>query len=125
MLKSFYIDLLTFVVAIIGTLLAAFNKTGKTISFEEPITFLVGFVVVVMLFLPSLILSLFNKPRARFAFAIYQGFIALLFLGLIPSGFLGFRGGTGASIIGIIGTVICIWSIVVVTNLTKRNKTFY
>ncbi|MBY7141544.1 hypothetical protein KFZ56_00155 [Virgibacillus sp. NKC19-3] len=121
MLKRLSMVLLTLIVALIGVLLAANTKTGETISFEEPILFWIGIGVVIILFLPSLILSIFNNNGARIAFAMCQGFIALLFLGLIPSWFLGFNGGAGASIIGIVGTVVSACSIAVTFFDGKNN----
>jgi len=121
MFKRFLMVLLTMIVAIVAVLIAANNTTGETISFDEPVLFWIGLGTIILFFLPSLFLSFFSNNGARITSIIFQSFIALSFLGLIPAGALDPNGGVWASIIGIVGTIVSICSIAVTFFVGKNN----
>lgn len=113
--------LLTMIVAIVAVLIAANNKTGETISYDEPILFWIGIGTIALFFLPPLILSFFSNNSARITSIIFQSFIALSFLGLIPAIVLDPDSGVWASTIGIIGTIVSICSIAATFFVGKNN----
>ncbi|MBD8028076.1 hypothetical protein H9636_15605 [Ureibacillus sp. Re31] len=122
MFKRFFMVLVTLIIAVGAILLAAKHPTGpNTISYDEPLGLWLSIGIVVILFLPPLILSLFNNLVVRVISAVYQGFVVIAFLGIIPIGFL-FSNNIGVSVIGILGTLVCIGSIVV-TLKNSSNKT--
>lgn len=114
MVKRFSMVFLTMLLAIIAALIAAKHPTGpNTISFDEPGVLWLSVGMLAALFLPPLILSLFNNFALKIISAIYQAFIVLAFLILIPLGFVVPDGGFWVSFIGIAGTIISICSILV------------
>ncbi|GAB2542627.1 hypothetical protein [Gracilibacillus alcaliphilus] len=113
MFKRFLMVLLTLITAIVAVLLAAKNPTGpNTVSYDEPLGLWLSIGMIVVLFLPPLFLSLFNNMVVKIISAVYQGFIVIAFLGLIPIGFF-VQDGVSVGMVGIIGTIISICSIVV------------
>lgn len=120
--KRFSMVFLTMVLAIIALLLAAKYPTGpNTVSFDEPVGFWLSFGMLVALFLPPLILSLFNHVAVKIISALYQAFIVLTFLGLIPVGIM--IPSFWVIIIGALGAIVSICSIIVtiLVGLKKRN----
>lgn len=113
MFKRFSMVLLTLIIAIIATLVAAKYPTGpNTVSFEEPFGLMISLSMIIALFLPPLILAFFNNKGVKIIFSIYQSFIVLAFLGMIPIGFIA-TGSLWISVVGTIGTIVSIFSIIV------------
>lgn len=111
---------LTMVIAIISLLLAAKNPTGpNTVSFDKPLGLLLSVGMLVVLFLPPLFLAFFNQLAVKIISAIYQGFIVLSFLVMIPIGF--FIPSVSVMLVAVLGTIISICSIIV-TILAGRIK---
>lgn len=111
---------LTMVIAIISLLLAAKNPTGpNTVSFDKPLGLLLSVGMLVVLFLPPLFLAFFNQLAVKIISAIYQGFIVLSFLVMIPIGF--FIPSVSVILVAALGTIISICSIIV-TILAGRIK---
>jgi len=77
--------------------------------------------MLVALFLPPLILSFFNHFAVKIISAIYQAFIVVGFLIIIPVGF--FIPNFSVIIIGILGTIVSICSIIVtiLVGLERKN----
>ncbi|MFC4402555.1 hypothetical protein [Gracilibacillus xinjiangensis] len=122
MFKRFFMVFLTMVLAIVALLLAAKHPTGpNTVSFEEPAALLISAGMLVVLFLPPLILSFFNNLAVKVISAIYQGFIVLSFLIMIPIGFIIPSYWVIANAVA--GAVVSIGSIIVtiLVGLKKRN----
>ncbi|MBB4826274.1 hypothetical protein HNO89_003533 [Sporosarcina luteola] len=101
-----------FIAAVIGLKFASKYPTNpyNTISFEEPFVHLFSLGMVVVLFLPPFILAFFQHIVIRIISAFYQGIIAISFLVLIPAGI--FKSNIWVIIIGIIGAILMIGSIV-------------
>ncbi|WP_018931963.1 hypothetical protein [Gracilibacillus lacisalsi] len=111
---------LTMILAIISLLLAAKNPTGpNTVSFDEPMGLLMSVGMLVVLFLPPLFLAFFNQLPLKIISAIYQGFIVLSFLVMIPIGF--FIPSVSVILVAVLGTIISICS-VIVTISAGRDK---
>lgn len=124
MVKRFSMVFLTMVLAIVALLLAAKHPTGpNTVSFDEPEILWLSMGMLVVLFLPPLILSFFNNLAVKVISAIYQAFIVLSFIVLIPIGFIVPSGGFWVSVIGVVGAIVSICSIIVtiLVGLKKRN----
>jgi len=122
MKKRLSMVLLTMMLAIIALLSAAKNPTGpNTVSFDEPESLWLSLVMLIVLFLPPLILSFFNKLVVKIISAIYQSFIVLAFLGLILVGLI--IPSFWVTTIGVVGTVVSICSIIVtiLSGLKTRN----
>ncbi|MUK89284.1 hypothetical protein GMD78_12970 [Ornithinibacillus sp. L9] len=121
MFKRFFMVFVTLILAVVAVLLAAKHPTGpNTISYDEPIGLWLSIGMIVILFLPPLILSLFTSRVVRVVSAVYQAFIVISFLGVIPIGFL-FSNQVGVSVIAVLGSLVSIAS-VVVTLRTNSNK---
>ncbi|MCY7949478.1 hypothetical protein [Bacillus inaquosorum] len=121
MLKRFSLVFLTLIMSIIVVLVAAKNSPGdNVISFDEPIILMISIGIVVFLFIPPLVMSFFGNWVVRIISGVYQCFIVLTFMGLIPIGFL-ILNGFLTILLSIAGTLVSIIS-VVVTLLIGRNK---
>ncbi|WP_066188263.1 MULTISPECIES: hypothetical protein [Gracilibacillus] len=121
MIKRVTMVVLTLLVAIGLILAGAKNPIGTNAnSFDEPWGLWLAIGVVVFFFLPPVILAFFNHIVVKIASAVYQGFIAMSFIVLIPVGFF-VEDGTMISAAGVLGAVISISSIVVtiVAGTTK------
>lgn len=107
--------------SIIVVLVAAKNSPGdNVISFDEPIILMISIGIVVFLFIPPLVMSFFGNWVVRIISGVYQWFIFLTFMGLIPIGFL-IPNGFLTILLSIAGTLVSITS-VVVTLLIGKNK---
>ncbi|MCY7901538.1 hypothetical protein [Bacillus inaquosorum] len=121
MLKRFSLVFLTLIMSIIVVLVAAKNSPGdNVISFDEPIILMISIGIVVFLFIPPLVMSFFGNWVVRIISGVYQCFIVLTFMGLIPIGFL-IPNGFLTILLSIAGTLISITS-VAVTLLIGKNK---
>ncbi|MCY9014972.1 hypothetical protein MOE48_00605 [Bacillus inaquosorum] len=121
MLKRFSLVCLTLIMSIIVVLVAAKNSPGdNVISFDEPIILMISIGIVVFLFIPPLVMSFFGNWVVRIISGVYQCFIVLTFMGLIPIGFL-IPNGFLTILLSIAGTLVSITS-VVVTLLIGKNK---
>ncbi|MCY7758275.1 hypothetical protein [Bacillus inaquosorum] len=121
MLKRFSLVCLTLIMSIIVVLVAAKNSPGdNVISFDEPIILMISIGIVVFLFIPPLVMSFFGNWVVRIISGVYQWFIFLTFMGLIPIGFL-IPNGFLTILLSIAGTLVSITS-VVVTLLIGKNK---
>jgi len=113
---------LTMVLAIVALLIAAKHPTGpNTVSYDEPVGLWISLGMLVVLFLPPLILSLFNNLAVKIISAIYQALIVISFLALVPVGFL--VPSFSVIVIGAVGTIVSICSIIVtiLVGLKKKN----
>ncbi|QQF62219.1 hypothetical protein I9X38_17535 [Bacillus mojavensis] len=121
MLKRFFLVLLTLMMSIVVILVAAKDSPGdNVISFDEPMILMISIGIVVFLFIPPLAMSFFGNMAVRIISGVYQCFIVLTFLGMIPIGFL-IPNGFLTILVSIAGTLVSITS-VVVTLLIGRNK---
>ncbi|PJH92519.1 hypothetical protein [Bacillus sp. SN1] len=121
MLKRFSLVFLTLIMSIVVVLVAAKNSPGDhVISFDEPIILMISIGIVVFLFIPPLAMSFFGNWVVRIISGVYQCFIVLIFMGLIPVGFI-IPNGFLTILLSIAGTLVSITS-VVVTLLIGRNK---
>lgn len=108
---------LTLIIAIVAALLAAKHPTGpNTVSYDKPAELLLSIGMIIVLFLPPLILSLFENQGVRILSAVYQAFIVISFLGMIPLGFL--IPDVSVSVIAFSGTIVSIASMIATL---KRN----
>ncbi|TFJ92923.1 hypothetical protein [Lentibacillus salicampi] len=121
MFKRFFMVLLTLLIAVAAVLLAAKHPTGpNTVSYDEPVGLWLSIGMIIVLFIPPLILSLFSNRIARIISVVYQAFVVMSFLGLIPIGLL-IPDSIAVSVIALIGFLISIAS-VVVSLKTNSNK---
>ncbi|MED4648226.1 hypothetical protein P9293_12535 [Bacillus inaquosorum] len=121
MLKRFSLVFLTLIMSIVVVLVAAKNSPGDhVISFDEPIILMISIGIVVFLFIPPLAMSFFGNWVVRIISGVYQCFIVLIFMGLIPVGFI-IPNGFLTILLSIAGTLVSITS-VVVTLLIGKNK---
>lgn len=121
MLKRFSLVFLTLIMSIFVVLAAAKNSFGDhAISFDEPIILMISIGIVVFLFIPPLVMSFFGNLVVRIISGVYQCFIVLTFMVLIPIGFL-IPNGFLTILVSIAGTLVSITS-VVVTLIIGRNK---
>lgn len=121
MLKRFFLVLLTLMMSIVVILVAAKDSPGdNVISFDEPMILMISIGIVVFLFIPPLAMSFFGNMVVRIISGVYQCFIVLTFLGMIPIGFL-IPNGFLTILVSVLGTLVSIIS-VVVTLLIDRNK---
>ncbi|WP_290787440.1 hypothetical protein [Exiguobacterium sp. UBA7533] len=114
MLRKVLLVFLTMCSAVALLFIASKNALGDhVISLEEPVAFSISVIMTIILFLPPLILSFFNRPLINIINVIYQSFIVLTFIGLMPIGFMIPNGMTTTlfSFIGTILSVFSIWSI--------------
>ncbi|MBL4963862.1 hypothetical protein [Bacillus halotolerans] len=121
MLKRFFLVLLTLMMSIVVILVAAKDSPGdNVISFGEPMILMISIGIVVFLFIPPLAMSFFGNMAVRIISGVYQCFIVLTFLGMIPIGFL-IPNGFLTILVSVLGTLVSIIS-VVVTLFIDRNK---
>ncbi|AUZ25342.1 hypothetical protein [Bacillus cabrialesii] len=121
MLKRFCLVFLTLIMSIAVVLAAAKDSPGdNVISFDQPIILMISIGIIVFLFIPPLAMSFFGNWVVRIISGVYQCFIVLTFLGLIPIGFL-IPNGFLTILVSIAGTLVSIAS-VVVTLFIDRNK---
>ncbi|WP_088051657.1 hypothetical protein [Virgibacillus dakarensis] len=119
MFKRFLMVFLTLIIAVAAVFLAAKHPTGpNTVSFDEPAGLWISIGMIIALFLPPLILSLFSNRAVIILSAVYQAFVVIAFLGIIPIGFL-FPNNAGVSIIAGLGALVSIASVVV----TLKSRT--
>ncbi len=64
------------------------SSGDHVISFDQPHILIISIVIMVCLFIPPLVMSFFSHLIVRTISSVYQCFIVLSFLGLIPIGFL-------------------------------------
>ena len=121
MFKRFFGVLLTLILAVVVVLLAARYPTGpNTVSYDEPVGLWISIGMLIVLFLPPLILSLFNNKVVSIIAAVYQSFVLIVFLGMIPTGFI-FPEHIGVSFIAFLGALVSIASVIVILK-TSSNK---
>lgn len=124
MFKRFVMIFLTLLIAITAILLAASYPTGpNTISYDDPASLWISIGMVTVLFLPPLLLSVFNHFVVKIISAVYQGFIMIAFIGLILAS-LFTSAGASVTIAAVIGTIMSILSILV-TIFVGSNKNRY
>ena len=114
MIRKVLLVFLTMCSAVALLFIASKNALGDhVISLEKPVAFSISVIMTIVLFLPPLILSFFNRPLINIINVIYQSFIVLTFIGLMPIGFMIPNGMTTTlfSFIGTILSVFSIWSI--------------
>ena len=122
MFKRFLFVLLTLMLAIIATLVAAKDSPGKnTISYDEPAILFLSIGIIVLLFIPPLIMSFFKHSIVRAISAVYQCFIVIVFIGLIPIGFT-IPNGFLTIIVAVLGTIISIASIAMTLRTAPRKE---
>lgn len=121
MFKRFFMVVLTLIIAVGTVLLVAKHPTGpNTISYDEPIVLWISIGIIIILFLPPLILSLFSNLVARVISPVYQAFVFISFLVIIPIGFFT-SNNIVVSVIAILGALVSIGS-VAVTLITKSKR---
>jgi|SRR5690625_2800344 len=112
---------LTMVLAIVALFLATQHPTGpNTVSFDEPVGLLISLGMLVALFVPPLILSFFNHIAVKIISAIYQAFIVISFLILIPIGL--FIPAFSIIVTGILGAIVSICSILVTVLVGQKER---
>ena|SRR5699024_1706868 len=122
MAKRFLMLVFTLALAVTAILIAAIHPTGpNTVSYDEPVSLWLSIGMVVVLFLPLLLLSYFNHLAVKIISALCQSFIVLSFLTLIPIGGIA-PNGFWLSMIGMIGTIVSILSIVVTIMVGLKSK---
>ncbi|MBC5636602.1 MULTISPECIES: hypothetical protein [Ornithinibacillus] len=121
MLKKISMLLLTLVLAIVTLLIAASKPTGpNTVSFDDPVGLWTSLGMLIVLFLPPLILSLFNHLAVKIISAIYQGFIVLTFFGLILVGLI--LPSVPIIVLGLLGVATSICSIIVTVSVGLKKE---
>lgn len=122
--KRFSMVFLTMVLAIAGLLLAAKRPTGpNAVSFDEPVGLWLSLGTLVTLFIPLFILSFFHHTAVTIISALYQILIVFaLFVIFIPVGFI-VSDGISLSVIGFVGTVASICSIIVTIRTGLKKET--
>ncbi len=122
MLKRFFLILLTLIMSIVLVLVAATNSHGdNVISFDEPRILMITMGIVLFLFIPPLIMSFFSNFVVRIISGVYQCFIVLSFLGLIPIGFF-IPNGFLTIVFSVAGTLISIFSVIVTLTIDKNKQ---
>ncbi|MFA3776241.1 hypothetical protein V2B35_14715 [Bacillus safensis] len=121
MIKRLSLVLLTLMMSIVVLLVAAKNSPGdNVISFDQPRILIISLGILVFLFIPPLVMSFFSNLIVRTISGVYQCFIVLSFLMLIPIGFL-IPDGFLTIVVSIAGTLVSIASLIV-TLIIDRNK---
>lgn len=121
MIKRLSLVLLTLMMSIVVLLAAAKNSPGdNVISFDQPRILIISIGILVFLFIPPLVMSFFSNLIVRTISGVYQCFIVLSFLMLIPIGFL-IPDGFLIIVVSIAGTLVSIASLIV-TLIIDRNK---
>src|SRR5699024_9573481 len=122
MAKRFLMLVFTLVLAVTAILIAAIHPTGpNTVSYDEPAGLWLSIGMVFVLFLPLFLLSYFNHLVVKFICDLCKSFIVLSFLSLIPIEIIA-PNGFWLSMIGIIGTIVSILSIVVTIMVGLKSK---
>ncbi|MEC2184470.1 hypothetical protein P9G43_17990 [Bacillus spizizenii] len=122
MLKRFSLVFLTLIMSIIVLLVAGKDSPGDhVISFDEPIILMISIGIVIFLFIPPLAMSFFGNLVVRIISGVYQCFIVLTFLGLIPIGFL-IPNDFLTILVSIAGTLVSIASVAVTLCIGKNKK---
>lgn len=118
MIKRFSLVLFTLMIVVL--LVAAKNSPGDhVISFDQPHILIISIVIMVCLFTPPLVMSFFSHLIVRTISSLYQCFIVLSFLGLIPIGFL--IPDFLTIVVSIVGTLASVASLIVTLRI-DRNK---
>ncbi|GLJ04560.1 membrane protein [Bacillus pumilus] len=121
MIKRLSLVLLTLMMSIVVLLVAAKNSPGdNVISFDQPRILIISIGILVFLFIPPLVMSFFSNLIVRTISGVYQCFIVLSFLMLIPIGFL-IPDGFLTIVVSIAGTLVSIASLIV-TLIIDKNK---
>lgn len=121
MIKRLSLVLLTLMMSIVVLLVAAKNSPGdNVISFDQPRILIISLGILVFLFIPPLVMSFFSNLIVRTISGVYQCFIVLSFLMLIPIGFL-IPDGFLTIVVSIAGTLVSIASLIV-TLIIDKNK---
>lgn len=108
--------------SIVVVLVAAKDSPGdNVISFDQPIILMISIGIIVFLFIPPLAMSFFGNWVVRIISGVYQCFIVLTFLGLIPIGFL-IPDGFLIILVSIAGTLVSIASVAVTLCIGKNKK---
>lgn len=122
MFKRGFMVFLTLVIAVVAILLVAKHPTGpNTVSYDEPAGLWVSIGMIIILFLPPLILSLFNNRIVRIVSSVYQIFVVISFLVIIPIGFL-FPDNISVSIVAVLGTIVSIASVVATLRIDSNKE---
>src|SRR5699024_6048192 len=122
MAKRLLMLVFTLVLVVTAILIAAIHPTGpNTVSYDEPAGLWLSIVMLVVLFLPLFLLSYFNHLVVKIISALCQSIIVLSFLSLIPIGIIA-PNGFWLSMLGIIGTIVSILSIVVTIMVGLKSK---
>lgn len=122
MLKRFCLVFLTLMMSIAVVLAAAKDSPGdNVISFDQPIILMISIGIIVFLFIPPLAMSFFGNWVVRIISGVYQCFIVLTFLGLIPIGFL-IPNGFLTILVSIAGTLVSIASVVVTLFIDRKKE---
>src|SRR5699024_1045483 len=112
----------TLVLAVTAILLAAIHQTGpNTVSYDEPAGLWLSIGLIVVLFLPLFLLSYLHHFVVNIISTLCQSIIVLSFLTLIPIGIIA-PNGFWLSMIGMIGTIVSILSIVVTIMVGLKSK---
>ncbi|MCY8155654.1 hypothetical protein MOC55_14410 [Bacillus spizizenii] len=112
MLKRFSLVFLTLIMSIVVLLVAGKDSPGDhVISLDEPIILMISIGIVIFLFIPPLAMSFFGNLVVRIISGVYQCFIVLTFMGLIPIGFL-IPNGFLTILVSVAGTLVSIASVV-------------
>ncbi len=111
MIRKVLLVFLTMCSAVALLFIASKNAVGDhVISLEEPVAFRISVIMTIVLFLPPLILSFFNHSLLNIINVVYQSFIVLTFIGLMPIGFM-IPNGTTTTLFSFIGTTLSVFSI--------------
>lgn len=122
MLKRLFLVFLTLIMSIFAVLAAAKDSPGdNVISIDEPIIFMISIGIIVFLFIPPLAMSFFGNSVVRIISGVYQCFIVLTFMGMIPIGFL-IPNGFLTILVSIAGTLVSITSVVVTLFIDGNKK---
>src|SRR5699024_11147900 len=122
MAKRFLMLVFTLILAVTAILIAAIHPTGpNTDSYDEQAGLWLSIGMVLVLFLQLFLLSYYNNLFVTFISALYQSIIVLSFITLIPIGIIA-PNGFWLSIIGMIGTIVSILSIVVTIMVGLKSK---
>ncbi|OJT54255.1 hypothetical protein [Bacillus altitudinis] len=120
MIKRFSLVLLTLMMSIVVLLVAAKNSPGdNVISFDQPHILIISIGIMVCLFIPPLVMSFFSHLIVRTISSVYQCFIVLSFLGLIPIGFL--IPDFLTIVVSVAGTLASVASLIVTLRI-DRNR---
>lgn len=104
-MKRFGLVFISLLIAIGAVLLAAKHPTGpNTVSYDDPNGLWLSIGLLVIVFLPPLVLSLFSNRAVRMINGIYLTLIIITFLAMVPIGFF-IPELVAVSFIGILGSI--------------------